>query len=213
MQFFWGVFLSDLEQHKPHLAWMDARKWPSRLLSPIFIFIGLTLASYPETHADFAHWSTIMGQHSVLIFPKNCDTPRFYTGVGLVFISLGIHFSNGIKGFLSNKYLLWFGKNSFAVYLLHGVLIRTLLTWMMLGIHIPADVINEQGQVVPGPPLRLESRVRWYIMLPIWFVILYYIASLWTKHVDAFCGRVTQKLEKYVFVGSDAEAEKPILPL
>src|SRR6187402_2231952 len=109
MQFFFGVFLADLSQHPAHQAWCAARKWPGRILSPILILIGLLLASYPEDKAQWMTWSRVMGQASVYIFPADHETPRFYSGIGLIFIALGIHFSASAKNVLSNKYLLWFG--------------------------------------------------------------------------------------------------------
>ncbi len=198
MQFFFGAFLSDLYQYAPHIAWANARKWPSRILSPILIFIGFLLASYPEDKPEWMLWSKYMLQISVWIFPPYSNTPRFYTGLGLEFIALGVHFSNPIRNLLSNKYLLWLGKNSFAVYLLHGTLFRTLLVWMLFGIKTPADVILENG-VHTRPNLKICGRFRWYFWLPIWFVILYACANFWTKYVDPFCGWLTQKLEESVF--------------
>ncbi|KAF8860641.1 hypothetical protein BDZ45DRAFT_587984 [Acephala macrosclerotiorum] len=213
MQLFFGAFLSDLSQHPPHLAWCAARKWPARVLSPILCLIGLLLASYPEDKAQWMTWSRVMGQTSVYIFPADNETPRFYSGIGLIFFALGIHFSNAMKDVLSNKYLLWFGKNSFAVYLLHGTLLRTLLVWMYFGLKTPLDIIHEDGTIEPGPPLKICGRARWYFWLPIWFVILYYIANLWTKYVDPWCARVTEKLVKYVFEEpAENNQEKRLLP-
>jgi hypothetical protein len=149
-----------------------------------------------------------------VIFPKEAELPRYYTGLGLEFIALGIHFSPTVKDVLSNKYLLWFGKNSFAVYLLHGTLIRTVLVWMIFGIHLPADV-EQDGKMVPGPALKQCGRIGWYFWVPIWLVILYSIANQWTKHVDPFCARLTQRLERYVFDEKYVapEGARPILPL
>jgi peptidoglycan/LPS O-acetylase OafA/YrhL len=208
MQFFFGAFLCDLSQHPGHVAWLASRKWPGRVLSPLLIIFGLYLASYPELNPDFMPWSNYMLQTSFLIFPKEAEIPRFYTGIGLLFIALGIHFSTFVKNVLSSQHLLWFGKNSFAVYLLHGTLLRTLLVWMYFGIHTPPDIINEQGQPAPGPPLKLCGRARFWFWLPIWLVILYSIANLWTKHVDPWCARLTQKIEKYVFDDGKDEVEK-----
>ncbi|KAH6682500.1 acyltransferas-like protein [Halenospora varia] len=214
MQFFFGAFLSDLSQHEAHIAWCQARKWPSRFLAPVFIMFGLLLASYPEDRPEWMGWSTMMGKTSEYIFPEGNETPRFYTGVGLVFISLGIHFSPGVKNILSSKYLLWFGKNSFAVYLLHGALLRSVLVWMYYGFSTPADIIFEDGHVEPGPNLNICGRVRFWFWLPIWFCMLYSIANLWTKYVDPWCARVTESLVKYVTDRPQGavEQEKPLLP-
>ncbi len=51
--------------------------------------------------------------------------------------------------------------------------------------------------------------------MPIWFVIVYFLANLWTKYVDPWCARMTQKLEAYVFVEPDSGPEtfeKRVLP-
>lgn len=158
-------------------------------------------------------WSRLMGNASLYIFPKDNETPRFYSGVGLIFIVLGIHFSNATKSVFSNKYLLWFGKNSFAVYLLHGSLLRSVLVWMYFGFSVPADVPGEDGKMVPGPNLTICGRARYFFWMPIWFVILYWVAHLWTKHVDPMCARLTERLVRYVFDDQlEPSMEKRILP-
>jgi peptidoglycan/LPS O-acetylase OafA/YrhL len=210
IHFFFGAFLCDLSQFQPHISWIAARKWPGLVLAPILMLIGLLLASYPETNPQWMPWSNFMLEMAGWIFPPNHpDTPRFYTGIGLTFLALGIHFSSLAKVVLSNKYLLWAGKNSFAVYLLHGTLMRTILVWLLYGIMVPSDITQEDGTVVAAPHLEIRGRLRWYFWLPIWFVIMYWIAHLWTTYVDTFCARVTQNLEKYIL---EEEEEKSILP-
>jgi len=205
MQFFFGVFLSDLSQYKPHVDWMNARTWPSRFLTPPLILFGLLVASYPEHKPEWMPWSNFMLQLSKRIFPHDPETPRFYSGIGLEFIAVGIHLSPAIKNALSNKYLLWFGKNSFAVYLIHGTLLRTVLVYMYYGFFAPGDMIKENGERVRLPNLKLCGRFRFWFWLPIWFVGMYYCAHLWTKHVDPFCARLTAKLEAFVFVGKEEQ--------
>jgi peptidoglycan/LPS O-acetylase OafA/YrhL len=215
MQFFFGVFLSDLSQSPTHITWCQARKWPQRFLAPLLILIGLLLASYPEGHVDWAYWSTKMGHWSVMIFPTDNETPRAYSGLGLNFVALGIHFSPSAKDFLSNRYLLYFGKNSFAVYLLHGSLLRTILVWMYYGFSVPADIIHEDGKREPGKKFPQPSRTRFFFWLPIWFVILYTVAHYWTKYVDPLCARLTERWVKYTFETPQTDltaGEKPLLP-
>lgn len=205
MQFFFGSFLSDLSQHPGHVNWVATHRWVSMILSPVLLFIGLWLASYPGDKPENMPWSKFLLDASHYLFPEKPDIPRSYTGLGMVFISSGIHLSNPMKNFLSNKYLLWLGKNSFAVYLIHGTLIRTVLAWLYYGIVVPADVINEKGETVHGPALRLTSRLRFWFWLPPWFVLLYSISHLWTKYVDPWCARLTHRLEKYCFVEATPE--------
>jgi hypothetical protein len=211
---FFGVFLSDLSQDPTHQSWCNARKWPGRLLTPIFLILGLYLASYPEAEPGWMPWSKAMEDWSHYIFPRENDTPRFYTAIGLIFITLGIHFSNAAKSFLSSKYLLWFGKHSFAVYLLHGSLLRSILAWMYFGVHLPRDIIVEGGGIQPGPPLQICGRFQFWALLPVWLGIVYLSAFYWTKYVDPWCARTTERLVKYVFEEPqmDLGTEKRLLP-
>lgn len=206
------MFLSELAQEPSHQAWLSARKWPGRVLSPFLILIGFVLASYPEKNPEWASWSQKMLEIGLWIFPRDVEFPRYYSALGLDFIALGIHFSGGVKGVLSNKYLLWLGKNSFAVYLLHGTLLRTVLVWMVFGVHFPPEVQLEDGSMVPGK-LQACGRLRFWFWLPIWFALLYTMASLWTKYVDPLCARITQRLENYVFDEpyKSPQSEKSIL--
>jgi hypothetical protein len=84
--------------------------------------------------------------------------------------------------------------------------------WLYYGIHLPADVTVDD-KVEPGK-LLLCGRARFWFWLPIWFVILYSVANLWTKYVDSWCARTTEKFVKYVFEESktDLDAEKRLLP-
>jgi peptidoglycan/LPS O-acetylase OafA/YrhL len=211
---FFGVFLSDLSQDPAHQAWCNARKWPSRILSPLLILSGLLLASYPENEPQWMAWSKALQNFSQYIFPRGSENHRFYTGIGLIFVALGIHFSHSAKAFLSSRYLLWFGKQSFAVYLLHGSLLRSVLCWMMFGIHVPGEVLVEGGGIQPGPPLPLCGRFQFWTLLPIWVGIVYACAFYWTKYVDPWCARVTERLVRYVFEDSQQglDPEKRLLP-
>lgn len=209
IHFFFGAFLCDLSQYTPYLDWIAVRKWPSRVLAPILMLLGLMLASYPESKPEWMAWSNFMTQMAAYIFPPDHpDTPRFYAGIGFTFIALGLQFSDLAKVVLSNKYLLWAGKNSFAVYVLHGTLMRTILVWMLYGIMYIPDMIKEDGTIEAAPYVKMGGQLRWYFWVPVWFVIQYWLANLWTTYVDSFCARVTQNLEKHVF----EEEEKSILP-
>lgn len=152
-------------------------------------------------------WSNALHQLSLVILPPNADIPRFYSGIGLELITLGIVFSNKAKEILSHRYLLFLGKNSFAVYLLHGTLLRIVLCWMLFGIHLPADVRNDAGEMVRGPPLHMVGVGGQFVAVAAWFVLLYGLANWWTVWVDPMCARWTAALEKLVF----DEGEKVVL--
>ncbi|KAI1497273.1 acyltransferase family-domain-containing protein [Biscogniauxia marginata] len=202
MQFFWGVFLCDVQNHPPAIDWLTSRPKTSRILATIFLVLGLYVASYPEKHPEWATWSRWQFEVLRQIVPEKAEFPRYGSGIGLMLITIGLHFSPGIRDFLSSKYLLWLGKQSFAVYLLHGPLLRSVLCWMVYGIHLPPDITNEQGETVPGK-LVFPSGWRLLIALPFWIPLNYGVAMLWTGYVDPWCAQLTEKIVGYTMLERD----------
>jgi peptidoglycan/LPS O-acetylase OafA/YrhL len=201
MQFFFGMLLSDLSNHPPAQAYMSANRWLHLTVSPILIITGLYIASYPQDCPEWSAWSNVLLRLSYYIFPMDSDVPRFYTGLGLNFIVLGIQLSPIAKDLLATQALLWFGKQSFAVYLLHGTLMRTVLVWMLYGTSVPPsyETMNDMGEIIPPTNVPMRGPIVVFISLPIWLCIVYGCAYLWTTHVDTMCARLTQRLERYVF--------------
>lgn len=197
MQFFWGVFLCDLQNYPAANDFMANRPRLCKVLAIFFLTIGAFIASYPEGHPEWQSWSAWLFRALVRILPKDPDFPRFGSGIGLEFITLGIHFSPFLKDILSSKYLLWLGKQSFAVYLLHGPLLRWLLCWMVYGPHLPADVINDNGEMMPG---QLHFPGMWTLLLwlPVWLPLNYAVANLWTTYVDPWCAQLTEQIVTHV---------------
>lgn len=197
MQFFWGVFLCDLQNLPSSNDFIANRTRLSKLIAGVCLVLGLYVASYPEGHPEWSTWSRWQHQVLVRIVPAKADFPRYGSGIGLELITLGIHFSPLIKDVLSGKYLLWLGKQSFAVYLLHGPLLRWVLCWMVYGTRLPADVQNENGDWVPGK-LHFPGGYKLMIWLPLWVPLNYFVANLWTTYVDPWCANFTEQLVSYV---------------
>jgi peptidoglycan/LPS O-acetylase OafA/YrhL len=197
MQFFWGVFLCDLQNHPKANDFLNGRPRIARVLAIFFLVFGCFIASYPEGHPEWQAWSEWQRRIFVQILPADSEFPRFGSGIGLQLITLGIHCSPLIKDVLSGKYLLWLGKQSFAVYLLHGPLLRWVLCWMVYGPRLPADVVNDAGEVVPGK-LIFPGNYKLLMWLPIWIPLNYGAAVLWTTYVDPWCARLTEQVVSHV---------------
>jgi peptidoglycan/LPS O-acetylase OafA/YrhL len=208
MQFFWGVFLCDVQNHPSANEFMARRPIVCQMIAAICITLGLYIASYPEGHPEWMTWSKLQFDVLVQIIPENAEFPRFATAFGLELLTLGIHFSTSIKNVLSSKYLLWLGKQSFAVYLIHGPLLRWVLCWMVYGIHPPADVQDENGDWIPGK-LIFPGNYRLLIWLPIWIPLNYGLAVLWTTYVDPWCAQVSEQMVTYV--KRDTEEKQDLL--
>lgn len=204
------MFLSDLSYETAFKEFIEDHKWCRRIVSATLACTGLLICSYPGEHPEWATWSTYMYQAAHYIFPPGVDIGKRYSAIGVDLIIFAIYISPSTKDFLANRLLLWLGKQSFAVYLVHGTLLRTVLCWMLYGITgQPWDgdivdgngnpILDEQGQ--PLHPHWIPIRAPWVvgISIPAWIVLVYICAMLWTTYVDPFCAKMTQKLEKIMF--------------
>lgn len=210
MQFFWGTLIADLQNSDTAEALMMSRPHMSAVLSGIYVFVGLTFASFPESNAEWMTWSRLLLNLMRPILPGDADFPRFSSGIGLEFITLGILLSPTLQRLLSSRYLLFLGRMSFAVYLLHGSLIKTTLVWMLYGLHTLPDHEDENGNMV-ATRLRYPghmSLIAWQI---VWLPMLYGVAYLWMTYVDPWCERATNKLVESIKLKMSDKT--PILPV
>lgn len=199
MQFFFGVFLADLQN-------LDAGSFtklqalstgPVRTaMSFFFLVVGLYIASLPDTHHDWQPWSLNLRHFLAAILPRDPDFPRFSSGLGLDIIAIGLHLSPSARTILSNRFFLWLGRMSFAVYLLHNQILRSFLCWMVYGFAVPAE-----GE----PLLQFKSAPKLFAVLPLYFAMTYGAAHLWTTHVDGWCARMSERI---VAVVKEDEGEK-----
>lgn len=209
MQFFWGTLLADLQNHTPTTQFIADRARLSQVLSFTLVLIGLTFASYPEGHAEWMTWSRVLLNVMRPVLPDNPDFPRFGSGIGLEFVALGILLSPWLQRLLSSRYLLFLGRMSFAVYLLHGPLMKSTLVWMLYGVQLLPDHENEQGEMVITR-LKYPGNLTLIAWQFVWLPMVYGIAHLWMAHVDPWCDRMTNKLVDYVKL--EASEKPPVLP-
>lgn len=221
MQAVYGMFLSDISFEPAFKQFVEDHNCGRRVVSCILCLSGLLICSYPGEHAEWATWSQFMKDAAHYIFPPEVNIGRRYSALGVDLIIAAIYISPATKEFLSSSLLLWLGKQSFAVYLIHGTLLRTVLCWSLYGITgQPWNGQPTHGNGNPalddhGGPLQpqwIPIRAPWVvgISIPAWTVLVYFCASLWTKYVDSFCANMTHKLEKLMFQEDEkSEAVKP----
>lgn len=212
MQFFWGVLFADIQNHDTIPALLASRPRTSALLSTVFVLLGLTFASFPEIHPEWMAWSRFLTNAMEVIRPSTLvDLPRLGSGLGLNFLTLGILFSPSVlQRALASKYLLFFGRLSFAVYLLHGPLLRTTLVWMLYGVHAPPEgQVDLYGIQMPAI-LMYPGNMTLLACLLVWLPMLFGLAHLWTVHVDTWCDRMTNRLVEHVRL--EANEKISVLP-
>lgn len=222
MQAIYGMFLSDLSYEAGFKEFVENHKWGRRIVASILLSIGLFICGYPGKHPEWSTWSNYMLEAAHYIFPPDVNIGKRYSALGVDLIIFAIYISPSTKEFLANRVLLWLGKQSFAVYLVHGTLLRTVLCWMLYGISGqpyedgPLDgngnpLLDDKGE--PIPPHYIPLRAPWVvaISIPAWIVLVYCCATLWTTYVDPFCAKMTSKLEKVMFEQDEKSVEA--LPL
>ncbi|KAL3478446.1 acyltransferase 3 [Aspergillus californicus] len=209
LQGVYGMFLSDLSYEVSFQEFLTKWKWPRRVVAVILTAIGLFVCGYPGENPEWSTWSSAMHKAAKYIFPPEVNIGRRYSALGVDLIIFAIYISPSVKEFLSNRLLLWLGTQSFAVYLVHGTLLRTVLCWMLYGITgQPFDPeITQKNEKGEDEPVWIPIRPPWVvaISIPAWIALVYFCATMWTKYVDPFCAKLTQKMENRMFI----QEEKP----
>ena len=110
--------------------------------------------------------------------------------------------------------LQWLGGLSHPLYLLHGPLMRSVLSWMVFGPVVvkeglPTPIQNQDGSWFL-PVVSFPKTVVFVVVLPIFFAFLLYVVNVWNKKVEPLFGDATQAFEKMAF--GDQEEKKSMLP-
>ncbi|KAF2460077.1 acyltransferase [Lineolata rhizophorae] len=209
-QLFFGMLLSDAAQSPTFQAFLAAHKWPRKIISPLLVAAGLYFASYPNANPEWRPWSNGLLSLSRAVFPPNVNVPKRYTALGVDLVILGLFLSPTAKEHLASAPFLYLGRHSFAVYLIHGTLLRTVLVWMLYGVSgQPWELTTDDaGTEVPVAYLPRVGSLAMAACVLLWLGVVYACAHAWTTYVDAWCARVTQRLEAWTF----EEDEKRPLP-
>ena len=167
---------------------------------------GLYLASIPDFHRDWAEHYQWIEHNLAWMFPHNPDWFRQTVTLGCWFILLGILLSPWLQRCLSCRIFRWLGEMSFALYLLHGTLIRTVGVWVAYGRIFP-QVDSETGEVI-RPYAASSSRV-WCGVIVVWALLLG-LGRLWVRYVERFCALLVRRFEMWAL---KTDFEPSLLPV
>jgi hypothetical protein len=181
--------------------------------------LGLFIGSYPHEHEDWAGWSLALNHFFVnpdapegfrgsLLVPEGSDPPRRLSSLAIQMCAVGVFLSAPLRDALSHRVLMWLGHHSFAVYLVHGTILRTVGMWVVYGISgepfTPAG-IDKDG--LPHDEMWIPRRGRKHVVFAavVFLVLTYSAAWAWMRWVDTACASATVWLEKKVFEGEDED--------
>ena len=188
-------------------AWIIFR----RFAPAVAILLGVLFSSYPEKNAGWTTWSHLLQTVGTKIFYSANEMSRDWSSIGALFIMLGTLYSQRAQWVLSNTILVWMGKVSFGVFLLHSMLIRSLLCWMLYYGKKPQKIRKEDGMLAFGYLQHRDGLAMW-VAIAVFFAILYAFAWLWYVHVESWCGRICQKMEDAMFDKDAGRSGKSELP-
>lgn len=219
VSYFAGAILAELSFIIPsggQVHWRLGRMGWVRLVGPVGLAIlGLYLGSYPEEMEDQMNWSQKMHIWGVTYLP-GC-TPflrgrdlivdnhqRVYSTIGGSFLILSLLLSPHLRHLLSHRHLIFLGGISYALYLLHATLMRSLLAYIIYSIPKRTErkvvIVNHLGE-----QLRIDTVVTkvwrgWGVvrslLFGVWMVLLVVLAHVWRKKVDGLSLWVSKWLEE-----------------
>lgn len=184
----------------------------------MIFLIGGYVGSYPAEHEDWAPWSARLYRFLAnpvdghrtgsFIVPNGTDMLRRTSSFFIMCTAVSLFLSPPFQKILSHRLLIWFGHHSFAVYLVHGTILRTVGIWIVYGISgepfVPGGK-NEDGSERQPIYVKPKSRTHKMVAIVVFTSLTYMAAWAWMKWVDTACARATQWLEEKVFDDEDKE--------
>lgn len=184
----------------------------SKGLPPLVLLIGLIVAGFPEKNPSWTKWSHVLDRIGLRIFFTNVELDRDWGSVGGGLILLGTLYTPFAKSALSHRWLVWMGKVSYSIFLIHTALIRSVLCWMLYNGVERSRTMDDDGVISKGR-LRHRMGAGMVASLAVFFVLLYPVAWAWNRWVEAACGRVVAWVEERMFAEEFKEKGRGAAPL
>ncbi|KAK6383972.1 hypothetical protein LTS17_003264 [Exophiala oligosperma] len=209
---FAGIILAEMSL----VGGAEALSKVSHILSPSSILTGLFLMSYPGGYPDAASWSRRMHAFGVRFLPGE-SVDRMYGSLGGIVLVFGIIISPHARWVLSQRPLEWLGKVSFAIYLLHGMLLRTIFAWVLhLGQSLtPFVQTGEDGREFYVNRYPVPGFFQCAFATMVLAACLAVASQIWNLKLEPVFGKITTRLERVATGKSSPEVksgEDSILP-
>lgn len=174
------------------------------------VIAALVLMSFPSEFHTWAPWCKVLLEWFQKVAPQNAELSRFWPTIGAQLLILTCTLSPHLRRALSHKYLLWLGKISFPLYLLHGSFMRSLLSWLLFARSKLVEMEERSGeQTYINMRYPLPSYLTFCIAAPIFFVALFTAAHYWADNVEPHFGVITKRAEDLMFGKKDRPIPLP----
>jgi len=210
-QFLYGVILCDLGSEKGFRDFVNSHPKARRTVLTTLIVVGWYVACFPGEHWEWALWSRQLETIGHFLIPNGAASyPKRFTAIGWDLMVTGIWLSPTLQNMFSNKLFMWVGRNSFAVYLTHGTvmkvgLARLIYGWSTKPYWVEQPPAEGEGEAIVHYIPRSSNWFVWALAIPTFFVVEYTIAHLWTTYVDSYCAKATKWLEDTMFEKDEDE--------
>lgn len=201
-----GMFIAELSYDQSDLKPFLGNSKLSKAVPIAVLVVGIIVAGYPERHPEWCSWSNSLRIIGMNIFRPGAELSRNWGSVGASLILVGILFWPSAKTFLAHPLLVWTGKVSFAVFLIHSFLIRSLFCSMLYTHSTPPNDIDP-GKTTNAHSLQRAHGLNLITISLIFFPFLYLMAHLWSTHVESRCDQISQLVEDWM-TGQAVQAGK-----
>ena len=177
--------------------------------------------SYPGGFAESSTWSKWLQNFAMQHFPSENHSyiDRIYGSIGGILLVGGIIISPHARWALSRPPLLWLGKVSFAIYLVHGTFLRTVFAWLL---HLGQSTVLIVDHDSAGREFRVDrypvpSSLQCAMATVVMGVCVAVASHFWNLKLEPIFAKITNNLESFVTGKVDASEPKSngttILPL
>lgn len=177
------------------------------IFSFLCFLLGLFLCSAPVLNTDTTFgYQTLMRLLSVIFAPlKLVRQAEYIRTLGAIFVVYGSINCTWIEAFLSNRVSIYLGRISYALYLVHGPVIRSLLYAAVPTIYILTGDGTWSGQTT------FTTVQAWLLGALLVFPLVIWLSDLFWRFVDIPCVKFARTAESYLNNASLSSGE--ILPL
>lgn len=204
---FSGVLLAELS-----LSTFPARiSTYSHLVAPPLTLLSLMLMSYTNHNQEGRPWSAALHAFGSQYLPKDGEggLDRIYGTIGGSLLVISIIFSPHARLMLSQKALKWIGKVSFAIYLLHGTMLRTVFAWTLSVGQAKKEFVEtvNDGLTISAERYPVPGAFQCVVATIVCVLAVLVVSCMWSNKVEPALARTTKHLQ-HLATGRDSRVSR-----